>query len=96
MDSSTTENDTSLQIPTVVFSMISHLKNNTYRVEFMKELDSLFTDDALFIGKVILPVGNTETIINPVTKRDFSFIINRTCKGINKLNIQNKFLIDKE
>jgi hypothetical protein len=48
-----------------------------------------------FIGKVILPVGNTETIINPVTKRDFSFIINRTCKGIEKLKRENKFLIDK-
>jgi hypothetical protein len=68
----------------VHFSMIKYLQNPHYYTEFMRKLDSLFIEDELFIGKVVLPMGNIEEIIIPVHKIDFRFIINLTCKKIKK------------
>ena len=82
-------NDTGMS--EVNFSMIKHLRDPTYKKKFMRQLDSLFTEETLFIGKVVLPIGNTENIIKPVNKVDYKFIINQTSKGIEKLNRQNKF-----
>lgn len=66
----------------VTFSMIKYLQNPHYKGEFMRKLDSLFTNDMLFIGKVVLPMGNIKEIIIPVHKINFIFIINLTCNKI--------------
>ena len=76
----------------VHFSMIKYLQNPHYYTEFMRKLDSLFIEDELFIGKVVLPMGNIEEVIIPVDKIDFKFIINLTCKRIKKVHQQNKFV----